>query len=543
MRKNNKKGKLMNRTKRMVSLVLIMAVFASMAVTAMAAGYSIVVKNTNEAVKIDGKTFYAYKIFEASYNSNTSSIVYSYDAETCLNVVYNEKSGNELIEWLNGVDSNSDDVRAFADHVYTEYIKDEEVTAKGTATASGETATIDLNEAGYYLVYCEGSAVDDGDTITAAVSLTSTTPSVEISPKFDAPTIEKYIKHNEKDLWENVGDNQIGDIVEFKIISTVPDTYNYDSYTYIIHDEMDQGLTSKVNADSDVVIKVNDSGDSLADSLYEVKVNPADGCTFEIKVDILAAIEAGKMKKGDKLHVYYKAELNSGAWIYSEGKQHNIAKLEYSNNPYATGEGGTTATTGETAEHVVYDWTYNIAVNKVDDKNNALEGAKFVLAEKEIDISDLEINAEGVPTKTENLIGLVKITDGYCMATSADNTDNVTYVIDAGSIMLRGLDDSETYYLYEIKAPDGYNMATKPVTFKIDAEYNESGSETADNYPKFIVDETPVNEFKINIVNQAGTQLPTTGGMGTTIFYIMGTILVIGSAVLLVTRRRMKTEE
>ena len=128
------------------------------------------------------------------------------------------------------------------------------------------------------------------------------------------------------------------------------------------------------------------------------------------------------------------------------------------------------------------------------------------------------------------------------MATSAD-TDNVTYVIDAGSIMLRGLDDSETYYLYEIKAPDGYNMATKPVTFKIDAEYNESGSETAENYPKFIVDETPVNEFKINIVNQAGTQLPTTGGMGTTIFYIMGTILVIGSAVLLVTRRRMKTEE
>ena len=526
----------MNRTKRMISLVLIMAVFASMAVTAMAADYSIVVKNTNEAVQINGKTFYAYKIFEASYNSFTSSIVYSYDAKTCLNVVYNGMSGNELIEWLNGVDSNSDEVRAFADHVYTEYIKGKEVTAKGTATASGETATIDLNEAGYYLVYCEGSAVDDGDTITAAVSLTSTTPSVEISPKFDAPTIEKYIKHNEKDLWGNVGDNQIGDEVEFKIISTVPDTYNYDSYTYIIHDKMHQGLTSKVKADSDVVIKVNDSGDSLDDSFYEVKVNPTDGCTFEIEVDILAAIEAEKMENGDELYVYYKAELNSGALIYSEGKQHNIAKLEYSNNPYATG-------TGETAEHVVYDWTYNIAVNKVDNKNNALVGAKFVLAKQEIDISDLEIDAEGVPTKTENLIGLVEITDGYCMATSADNTDNVTYVIDAGSIMLRGLDDSVTYYLYEIKAPDGYNMATDPVTFKIDAEYNDSGSETEEGYPKLIVDETLVNEFKINIVNQTGTQLPSTGGMGTTLFYIVGSVLVIGSAILLVTKKRMTNDE
>ena len=527
----------MNRTKRMVSLVLIMAVFASMAVTAMAADYSIVVKNTNEAVQINGKTFYAYKIFEASYNSFTSSIVYSYDAKTCLNVVYNGMSGNELIEWLNGVDSNSDEVRAFADHVYTEYIKGKEVTAKGTATASGETATIDLNEAGYYLVYCEGSAVDDGDTITAAVSLTSTTPSVEISPKFDAPTIEKYIKHNEKDLWGNVGDNQIGDEVEFKIISTVPDTYNYDSYTYIIHDKMHQGLTSKVKADSDVVIKVNDSGDSLADRFYEVNTDPADPadeCTFEINVDILAAIEEGVMKKGDKLYVYYKAELNSGALIYSEGKQHNIAKLEYSNNPYATG-------TGETAEHVVYDWTYNIAVNKVDENNKELDGAKFVLAKQEIDISDLEVNAEGVPTKTENLIGLVKIADGYCMATSAD-TDNVTYVMDAGSIMLKGLDDSVTYYLYEIKAPDGYNMATKPVTFKINAEYNESGSETQEGYPTFTVDNTPADKFEINIINQSGTQLPTTGGMGTKMFYIVGMMLMTGSAVMLITKKRMKAE-
>ena len=141
-----------------------------------------------------------------------------------------------------------------------------------------------------------------------------------------------------------------------------------------------------------------------------------------------------------------------------------------------------------------------------------------------------------------DLIALIKDGSDYRVATPAEITDGtgVVYIIDAGNATIKGLDDSIPYYLYEVKAPAGYNLLSDPVTFKITAGYNEDGSALEPDMPTVVVGTgTPSTTLSTNIVNKQGNTLPTTGGIGTTIFYVLGSILVLGAVILLVTRRRM----
>jgi len=138
--------------------------------------------------------------------------------------------------------------------------------------------------------------------------------------------------------------------------------------------------------------------------------------------------------------------------------------------------------------------------------------------------------------------GLVK--DGSTYRLAKANDSNVIYVMETGKVTITGLNDAKDYYLYEIKAPAGYNMKEEPVHFKITADYSADGSETQTGFPIVKVD-TADNSTTLStdVVNQAGVQLPTTGGMGTTIFYILGGLLVAAAVVLLVTRKRMNMEK
>ncbi|MBQ5683500.1 MAG: LPXTG cell wall anchor domain-containing protein, partial [Peptococcaceae bacterium] len=128
-------------------------------------------------------------------------------------------------------------------------------------------------------------------------------------------------------------------------------------------------------------------------------------------------------------------------------------------------------------------------------------------------------------------------TGAYRVATEGEAA---VYTIEAGSVVIKGLDDSIDYYLYETKAPDGYNKIDEPVQFKIEAKYSNDGSQLDENSPVVVVSgEKSQNGMKIDVVNNSGATLPETGGIGTTIFYVVGGALVLGAAVLLVTRRRM----
>lgn len=358
---------------------------------------------------------------------------------------------------------------------------------------------------------------------------------VTIKAKDTTVTLDKQIKHNETYEWGVVGDNQIGDTVEFRTITTVPDATGYTTYTYEIHDTMSPELTSNVKNVSDITIKVNDSN-VLDSAYYSVTVDSANSNKFTVSVDIIKAIADHKLAVGNKLYTYYTGVLNENAKVYPDGPQQNEAHLVYSNNPT---DGGT----GKTPDKTVYDWTFKVDVTKVDGKdiNTKLDGAVFVLSKMK-DL-DLEPNKDGNPTKNQDsLIKLVDNHDGtYTVANTTTTTIYTMTTPAGGQISIKGLDDETKYYLYETKAPGGYNALTAPVEIKItDNTYDVIGNQIV-TQPNVVVNEyNATSGVGFNVENNAGTTLPGTGGIGTTIFYVIGGGLMVAAAILLITKKRME---
>ena len=547
----------MKAVKKAGSLLLALVLTLALGLTALAAEgtgssgegattYTITITNDKT-----GHTYEAYQIFAGDLtmkdgNKILSNITWGSgitDAgKTALGTV-TENGQTKIItaaEKAAGL-KNEEDAKALAEAV-AQYLQNPTESTSGTGSY-----TISGLSAGYYLVKDKDNTLSNADDVYTAYIM-QVVGNVTATPKGDKPGLVKEIKHNDDNSWGVVGDNQIGDTVEFRTISDVPDTTGYETYTYKIHDTMSAGLTSNVKSVSDVTIKVNDNAEKVLNTdFYTLKVDTANPNKFTITVDILNVIKEYNLTSADKLYTYYTGVLNADAKVYDEGKQDNAAHLEFSNNP--NGEG-----TGKTTDDKVYDWTFKMGVNKVDKSGNALTGAKFVLSKKgTLKVADLNCNAEGVPAVTTDLIGLVKVSDGvYRVATEDDRTpatdagtlSQIIYTIDAGQPVIKGLDDNVTYYLYETKAPSGYNLLSEPVSFKITAAYNDDGSALQEKNPTVTVGSgDPSTTLTANVVNQSGAELPTTGGIGTTVFYVLGGLLVIVAGVLLVTRRRMKKTE
>lgn len=433
-------------------------------------------------------------------------------------------SGSDLITWLSSQASNSSNLQDFADYVYTHYINVSPApSASGSAVASDEKATINLNTAGpgYYLVYGTG---DNGTTkVVASVSLTTTDPTADVEPKLSVPTLTKEIQHNElatppSNGWGNVGDNQIGDTVNYRTFTSVPDTNNYTSYTYEIHDTMSDGLT--FNSDSLVVYTDANKSNTLAASNYTVSSN-AHSFTITF-TNIISTISTNSLTSADKFYVYYDATLNENAKVYTEGHNDNTAYLVYSNNPY---DGGT----GESPHVTVYDWTFTMGVNKTDKDSKPLLGAEFILNTDE--------DSTGSP--------IALINNGNSTYTVVPSgTDGAVTTISAGNITIKGLDDSITYYLHETKAPVGYNLLTAPVSFVITAGYETAGNTLLSGSTTVTVGSNPASAtLSTNVMNYTGNQLPSTGGMGTTAFYAVGGTLAAGAGIMLIARKRVKNEK
>ena len=411
------------------------------------------------------------------------------------------------------------DAKAFAVEV-AKYLTD---PAAGTGTDS-----ITVSGPGYYLI--KNTSVGEGEVFTDYIL--RVVGDVKVNPKSGKPTLDKQIRHNETGVWGVVGDNQIGDTVEFRTLTTVPIVSGYTQYTYVIHDEMSAGLTSNVRSNEDVTIKVNDET-VLDKKYYTVTVDEVNTNKFTVTVDVLNAIKDGKMVAGDTLYTYYTGILNENAKVYNDGKQDNKAYLEYSNNPHNN------TTTNKTPEKVVYDWTFKMEVNKIDGESNApLSDAKFVLS-KNGSRSLGTIGDDGTPSNTKDLISLIENSDGSYTVAPAGHTG--TYVMTAGNITIKGLDDATEYYLYETKAPAGYNRLTDAVKFKITADYDETGKNCTSVTTK-VNEDAPQAGLSITVKNNKGAALPSTGGIGTTLFYVIGGGLMAVAAVLLVTKKRMNNK-
>lgn len=498
----------------MLALLAAFALVLAMAVPALAdeVKYTITINNSVG-------TYEAYQIFKGDLAGNVlSNIEWGAGVTEAGKAAFDRKTAAEVAKTLEGNDTAA---KAFATKI-SGYL-DTTAAVEGTDKIMGLSA-------GYYLI--KNKSVNEGEAYTDFIL--QVVKDVEITPKGQKPTLDKQIKHNESGKWGVVGDNQIGDTVEFRTITTVPNTTGYTKYDYTIFDEMSTGLTSNVTNDSGITIRIND-GVELESSYYTVTVDSTDANKFSVKVDILKAITDGKIEAGNSLYTYYTGVLNEDAKVYDEGKQQNTAYLQYSNNPHDN------TTKGETPHVTVYDWTFKMNVQKIDgaDKEKELKDAKFVLS-KSGTVELGTISEDGTPAETGNLIKLVydPADKTYRVATASD--ENTTYVMTAGNITIKGLDDAEDYYLYETKAPAGYNRLTEPVKFRISATYNSADSRPA--VSTRVGDEEALSGLKVSVENNAGTTLPSTGGMGTTVFYVVGGGLMAVAVVLLVTKKRMENK-
>lgn len=503
----------MKKVKRMLALLAAFALVLAMSVPALAdeVKYTITINNSVG-------TYEAYQIFKGDLAGNVlSNIEWGAGVTADGRAAFGGKTAADVAKTL---ENNETAAKAFATEI-SKYL--------GTAAGEGTNEITGLS-AGYYLI--KNKSVNEGEAYTDFIL--KVVKDVEITPKGQKPTLDKQIKHNESGVWGIVGDNQIGDTVEFRTITTVPNTTGYTKYDYTIYDEMSTGLTSNVTGASGITIKINDEAE-LDSSYYTVTVDSADANKFSVKVDILKAITDGKIEAGNSLYTYYSGVLNKDAKVYDEGKQQNTAYLQYSNNPHND------TSKSETPKVTVYDWTFKMNVQKIDgaDKEKELKDAKFVLS-KSGTVNLGTISEDGTPAETGNLIKLVyDSANTYRVATASDA--NTTYVMTAGNITIKGLDDAVDYYLYETKAPAGYNRLTEPVKFRINATYKEAG----DSCPAVsteVGDAEALTGLKVSVENNAGTTLPSTGGMGTTVFYVVGGGLMAVAVVLLVTKKRMENK-
>lgn len=523
--------------KKLMAALLAVAMVCAMAIPAFAAGTGSNTLTING--KTAGHTYEAYQVFTGDLKGSVlSNIVWGdgVDGDGILNdtglpsSLRGLSSAAALAAELAKLSPSSDEVNTFA-----EVVSKHLTAIKYTSTESNTTYTINNLPDGYYFIKDATVSMPAGATYSRY--MLNIVTNLAINAKDTTVTLDKQIKHNETGVWGVVGDNQIGDTVDFRTITTVPDTTGYTSYTYEIHDTMSSELTSNVKDNTDITIKVNDTT-VLDSTYYNVTVDPTNSNKFTVKVKIIDAVKAGVLHANDNLFTYYTGVLNETAKVYPDGPQQNEAHLVYSNNPNDVG-------TGETPKKTVYDWTFKVDMTKVDGANPdmKLEGAVFVLSKA--NGLDLEPVKDGTPTK--NLDKLIKLVDNnngtYTVATTTTTTAT-TYTMTtpaSGQISIKGLDDQTKYYLYETKAPGGYNVLTTPVEIKIiDNTYDITGNYIA-TQPNVVVNgSNACSGVGFNVENNAGTTLPGTGGIGTTIFYVIGGGLMVAAAILLITKKRME---
>ena len=386
-------------------------------------------------------------------------------------------------------------------------------TGTGTVLTSGENTLAD----GYYLVVDTTADVGQGGAYNAAL-LQVVGDNIEIKVKTDAPSIDKIIVDADANNGKGTAQD-VGSKVQFQLNSTVPDMEYYDTYTYIVHDTMSAGLTFN----NDVVVTIG----GVAYTDFTVA---KDGQSFTITFNDFINQKANK---GKAIVITYSATINENA--LTTNVETNTVYLEYSNQP------NDSTSKGKTPNKTVYVYDFDIVIDKYtgDETTGArLSDAKFVLL-------NVEKTKYYYYNETTKKVEWNALADGETMEdvlkAGYNGTTKITEVTtDAtGAAKFQGL-DSGTYYLHETAAPAGYNMLAGDVEVIISATYNTDGTianSTATSTGNGQYQQTQ------KVENNAGTTLPETGGMGTTLFYVLGSILVLGAGILLVTKKRMSSEK
>lgn len=548
----------MKTTKKLVALLTAALLLMALLPTALAEGtttYSITITTAQS-----GHTYTAYQIFGGELSTNTSNdkvlsnIVFgtgvSEAGKTAL-LAFTSPASTDAAALAGGI--NQGNVSSFAELAA-------EAANLGTGTsvdydgAAGGCVISGLNP-GYYLVIDTYTSTEGSKSDALSSYMVTVVGDATVASKHSYPTVVKKVyeaDYTGTDFgtgYNDVADYSIGDAVPFHLIGTIPDMGAYDNYYYCFHDTLSAGLTAPASADVKVYLSTDavlDDTDHNVTSEFTVTVS---GQTITASIaNLKPYVDAAKEAQFNATHVIvaYSATLNTSAVIGLDGNP-NTVTLEYSNDPNHSGDGDTNPT-GQTPEDKVIVFTYQLDVTKVDgqDTTKKLPGAKFVLLDGGADhvaqISGGKFDGWVTIPQPDPTTG--KVTwPANCVLTSG--TDGVFSVA--------GLEDG-LYNLREIEAPAGYNLLQADVTLQIDArtENGQAWNGTASSALTALwvaVGETESNgntstgAVSVKVSNNQGSVLPATGGIGTTMFYVIGSVLVIGAVVLLVSKKRMNAIE
>lgn len=503
--------------KKMATLVIAMVMMAAAAIPAMAA------QSSNNTITVngakEGETYKAFKMLELIVDDTEDPKAYTYtvasdwadffaDSNSAVwgTVLEKDDTGTYFMRKSGVTDEtawSASALSAFAEAA-AKYAAEKSLTPVASKECEAGVTSVMLNTtvSGYYLVT---------STLGSRAMIDTTPGDVEINEKNEEDTIHKTVKEDSTGDYGQSNDAQVGDTVEFKSeVNIVPRSINVK-----VHDTMDRGLTLnpgsiKIYTDVDHTAEYTEAtvragtGDSAPDA----------GDTFTIVVpDTFAATAT----VAQKLYIVYTAEVNKDAVVKNADgvaivNQSNKTTVQFGNGTSSTEDSTTTTThkfsvfkhkkgsTENLADAIFQVKKGGIVVNmiKLDDKNYRI-------------VDDTETGTATSHVAANNEVATV--------VANSVVSDFVT--VASGDIVIWGVDSDEDYSITELQAPKGYNLLnppTKEVTVNAD------------------------NSTRIEVENYSGTELPSTGGIGTTILYIIGAILVLGAGILLVVRRRMNAK-
>ena len=497
--------------KKLISLLLVMMMVASLSIAvfadALPANGSITINGTSF-----GNTYEIYKILDLE-SYDTASGAYSYKVTSAWTNFF--KAGTGALDYMSVSDNgyatwygadDDDRVAAFAKLALAyakangiapvkSTLKDGDYSVKGTAIIFSGL------ELGYYLI---------DSTMGALCGLTTTNPAASINAKNASPTIDKQVQEDSTNQWTETNTADIGQTVNFRTTINV----HAGAQNYVLHDKMSSGLTfQSITKIEHVIPGGNADGSNKVTTVpaeyYTVVTEPltegmtvglTDGCTFEVR---FTQAFCDHLETNDKVIVFYDAMLNRNALVAGNGNP-NETWLDYGENHHTTHD-------------TTYTYTFGIDIIKTDSQNSLIPGAKFKIYDA----------AEG-----GNEVGVVLMDDGttYRRARADEQAESKTVAIEVknGKVRVVGFDNG-TYYLEEVVAPSGYEKLNARQKFiisdgNLDAVFNGEIYSTGSG---------------VHVVNKSGTMLPETGAMGTTMFITFGLVVMLGTGVLLVTKKRM----
>ena len=477
-----------------------------------------------------GEIYTVYKIFEATYNETTKTIAYTYDGELPENDYFTQDRSTGAITAVEPGDALSEGAIGFLQTLATSdrqiKFSGEGTTETGGIVSNGESLTISSLAYGYYLIT---STLNNG----AAVAVDSTNPTATMYEKNTTiPSGAKKVVQSTTDGEVEETSVAYGEEVDFKLSITTQNFVKQENGSddkqvkeYIVSDDLAEGkFTYKTGS-----LQVKVGGQVLSAEQYTLEA----GNKLKVTVPWVSG-EADNTrslyKSGDVLEVTYTATLNEDAADIAGDGNANKAEFTWTYTDDSTGGGGDSFTDTATV------YTYALAINKVDPKGIKLSGAKFVIKDN---------NGKALTVSEVN--GVYKY-DASSTSTELETNEN-------GLIVVTGV-KAGNYTVEETQAPQGYNRLDE--TFSVEAVikekytntitiyWDENGNITSEDEMKTseqITLDTELSVKGITVVNTSGNLLPSTGGIGTTIFYVVGGLLAAGAGIILITKKRMKKEQ